>query len=164
MKVSRREQQRVEKPVGLYVNLIFLCLLVQSPCSIPLITVPTVSTFNPSAHTSPEQQKPPNSLVYYFHGCIDQSEHSACLTRLRNCPLWPTGSTFVQRRPEQSSEYRSTRPTLVYFIVQLSNCGFLTVPGNNPQPAIYRDGSGRRRPKHESFLCPFHLHVSGPVG
>lgn len=47
---SSREQQRQEKPTGKpceNVYLIFLCPLVQSPCSIPLLTVSTVSTSNP---------------------------------------------------------------------------------------------------------------------
>lgn len=36
--------------------------------------------FSPWAHTSPEQQKPPNSSVRHLHGAADQSEHSASET------------------------------------------------------------------------------------
>lgn len=37
----------------------------------------TVSTFYPCVYTSPDQQKPSNSLVQYLHRAADQSEHSA---------------------------------------------------------------------------------------
>lgn len=100
-----------------------------------------------------------NSLVQYLHRAADQSEYSASTPI--NCSLEPARSTFVQHKPEQSSEYRGTRLTLVYLTVQPFSHGLLTVLGQSTQ-AVYRKG---RRPKHESsILCPFHLHATGPVG
>lgn len=111
---------------------IFLCPLVQSPCSIPLITVSTISTFNP-APIHPQSSR--NLLIHLCLICMELKTTVNILPHII-CPLEPTGSTFAQLRPEQSSEYRSTRPTVVYFIVQLSNCVLLTNRGHNPdQPS-----------------------------
>lgn len=155
---SQRLTEKANREPWENVYLILLCPSVQSPCSIPLITVWTVSTSNPGAHTSPEQQKPPNSSVRHLHGAVDQSEHSASQGS-------PTGSRFVQHRPEQSSEYRGTRPTLVYFIVRLSNCGLLTEPGHNPNQPNTETDLRREGPNMSPFfLRPLHLHVSVKVG
>lgn len=76
---SSRGQQWGDR-LNMWTCFFFLCLLVQSPCSIPLVS--TLSTFLTPIHPQGNRNLLIQCCVIFY-----RPKWTFCLTRLRNCPL-----------------------------------------------------------------------------